>query len=186
MDGSAAKQYHSIINNIINLLNGTNRNLLNEMEQKMLAASEKFDFETAAKYRDYIKAITSLLDKEKVINFTEDNKNIVMVEHLNDCTLKFFLIRGNTVLFSEKHTTENINSDQLKAIIQSSILTYFTPTDDSFSVEVSKNKLDESQIIYSYLKSNSCSYAIIPQKWIDAKTENLISQEISSLMCYNK
>lgn len=186
MGGSAAEQYHSIINNIIALLNGTNKNLIREMKKKMLLASEKFDFEAAAKYRDYINALTSLLDKEKVIDFTEGNKNIVMIEHLGDSTIKLFLIKGNKVLFSKKHNLKNINSEQLSTIIQKNILDYFKTADLNSPVEVGKNELDESQIIYSYLKSSSCRYTIIHQKWVDSKNKNLISQEVSSLLCYNK
>ena len=64
-------QYHAILTNIIALLNGTDKSILKDMKKKMLYASENFDFETAAKYRNYIEAITSLLKKEKVIKFTK-------------------------------------------------------------------------------------------------------------------
>lgn len=103
LGGSAVEQNNIIIKQVIALLDGTDRGILEEMRQRMLFTSEQFDFETAAKYRDYINAVNFVVNKEKVIEFTEDNKNIAITEYLNDSTFKLFLIKGNRVLFSKKY-----------------------------------------------------------------------------------
>jgi len=64
--------------------------LLKEIEEKMLMASEQFDFETATKYRDYIASVTYLTNNRKTIKFAEENKNIVMIESLNEHLIKSF------------------------------------------------------------------------------------------------
>ena len=119
------KQYHTIITNIIALLNGTDKTILQDMKKKMLEAAENVDFEKASKYRDDIEAITSLLKKEKVIKFTKKNKNIVMIEYLPEQSMKLFLIKGNKVLFSEKYQLENKNIEQLRKQIKTTISNLF-------------------------------------------------------------
>ncbi len=79
-DSTALEQYHQTINRAIGLLEGTDQSILEEMERMMVVASDEFDFEGAAKIRDRIETLQSLLKKEKIIRFTEENKNIVMVE----------------------------------------------------------------------------------------------------------
>lgn len=179
--GKATKEYLKIINRIIDLFNGTDVSILEEMEQKMVHASNNFDFETAAKYRDYISAIKTLLNKEKVIEFTEENKNILIIEKLDNSMVKVFLIKGNKVLFKEKYAS----NDKLFTNIKTSILNYFKYSEFSITTKISKEDIDEAQIIYSYLKSNNCNYVIIPEEWLDSNNESHIEDAISSLFNSN-
>ncbi len=163
---SAVGQYQIVINRIITLLNGTDLSIFDEMKQKMIHASESFDFETAAKYRDYIDAISFLLNKERVIEFTEENKNLAMIEYVSDSTFKLFLIKGNKVLFSEKYMLGPNNLEKLKDLIKTNMIIHFNTKEMHSYLEVSKEDIDEAQIIYSYLKSGNCNYMMIPENWL--------------------
>ncbi|MFJ7724959.1 GIY-YIG nuclease family protein [Neobacillus sp. NPDC097160] len=178
---TAVEQYKNILNKIIDLLNGTDTNILEEIEQKMVAASLNFDFETAAKYRDTLDAICSLIYKETVIEFTEANNNIVILEPLEDNSNKLFLIKGNKVLFSKKFNTADYNMEQLVKIIKTNVLAYFK-NDTHTHIEVSRNDIDEAQIIYYYLKSSTCNYIVMPDNWngIDPyiKIEDLLTNTL--------
>jgi excinuclease ABC subunit C len=175
-DNSTMELYRNIINKIIGFLQGTDRTILQEMEQKMLEASNHFDFETATKYRDTIALLTTLLKKEKVIEFTKNNHNIAVVEQI-DCTVsKYFLIKGNKVIFSEKTT-----QDQLVEKIQSAIFTHFKKNAAS-SLEVTKEELDEAEIIYRYLTGSKCKYIIIQDEWLEPKNHVRLHEEMICLL----
>ena len=177
--GDAVKdQYSSIIDSIINLLNGTDRKIIKEMEEKMNIAAKKFDFETAAKYRDYISAVSCLLRKEKVIEFTEENKNIALLETLRDNSAKFFLIKGNKVLFSKIYKLHSLDTKQLKE----AILIYFKDKELNSDLRVDRNGIDEAQIIYSYLKNSSCKYIILPDKWLNKDNNIALEKVLSKLL----
>jgi excinuclease ABC subunit C len=170
------EQYHAIVGSIINLLNCTDRKILEEMEEKMDLAAKKFDFETAAKYRDYISAISSLLSKEKVIEFIEENKNIVILESLSDNCAKLFLIKGNKVLFSEKYELNAMDINELTALI----LSCFKNIELNSDLKIGREDIDESQIIYSYLKSSNCRYSVISDDHLNSDNyivlENIIEK----------
>lgn len=184
--GKAAKEYEKIVNKIIDLLSVSDMSILEEMEQKMICASNNFDFETAAKYRDYVNAIRTLVNREKVIEFTEDNKNIAVVEQLNDSVFKLFLIKGNKVIFSEKYYVSELSNKQLLTNIKTNILSYFMDNELSITVEVSKEDVDEAQIIYSYLKSNNCNYIIITDEWLNSKNNGHIDESVLELLNFKK
>lgn len=57
LGGSAVEQYNAIIDKLIGFLNRTDMSLLDEMQQMMQTASEEFNFEAAAKYRDWIDSV---------------------------------------------------------------------------------------------------------------------------------
>ena len=139
--GTPAKQYKKTINRIINLLSGTDLSILKELEQKMLNASNNFDFETAAKYRDYLNTVNSLINKTKVIRFTEDNKSIVIIEPLGRATVKLFLVIRNRIVFREKFFLGNMAAQQLCDIIKTNILTFFKTKKINSSAPVNSDEL---------------------------------------------
>lgn len=179
-DHKAIDTYNHIVDRIIALLKGTDASILEEMNQKMMEASFSFDFEKAAKLRDWIEAINSLLHKEKVIEFTKENKNIVVIEFIDDYKMKLFLINRNKILFSQIYETESINHKQLCFLIKEHILAYFKQ--GASLANVSKDEIDEAQIIYRYLKSNICEYLIIPDKWLNPKNHNKIDLAIHQFL----
>lgn len=186
LDKTPSQQYSSIFEKILNLLNGTDKSILEEMEYTMNTASENFDFENAAKYRDYISAVKYLLSNMKVVDFIKENKNIALLEYLDDDNFKFFLIKGNELLFSEKYTIKNFSSKQLKSILKTKILFYFNDEILKDSIEIRKEKLDESQIIYNYLKNKSissyCKHIIILDNWLSDMNNMDIDNALNKLL----
>jgi excinuclease ABC subunit C len=155
------EQYREIIDKIAALLNGSDDSIIKDMEEKMLMASENFDFETAAKYRDYISAVTSLLHKEKIIEFTEENKCIIITENLDEEYFKLFVIKCNKVIFSERYSLKTTNIELLVKQLQDNTSAFLIPDSLNSSFEVDIDDIDEAQIIYSYLKSSKCQYWLI-------------------------
>lgn len=176
--GPALQEYNAIIEEIIALLTGENRLILEHMEKKMEDAAEQFDFETAAKYRDRIDAIQFLLKKEKVIEFTEENKNIVVLENLSEDSFKLFLIKRNQILFSQILTIESAEFHQLSRLI----ITTFKYTRFYSRSHVEREEIDEAQIIYNYLKSSHCRYKTIPDNWIQNHKDKNIENAINKLL----
>jgi excinuclease ABC subunit C len=152
------------------------------MENKMSSLSENLDFEGAAKYRDYISAVNYLINKVKVVEYAKDNKNIVLLESLSDDSIKFFLIKGNKILFSEKYILNDFEIEQLKLMFKNNILSCFDNKAQTDTLEIGKEEIDDAQIIYTYLKnsSNNCRHIIIPNKWL--KNRNFIDNAINKLL----
>lgn len=166
------KNYTRIINRIVDLLNRSDKGILIEMEEKMHYASENFDFKTAAKYRDYMEMLHSLLYKEKVIQFAKENKKIAVVETLDKHIAKLFLIEGDQLLFRKKYEWDRSSLDQLCAQIYEDILIVLDNEKTSTAPEIQKDEIDRAQIIYSYLQ-NAETYTLIEDEWLFSKQDHL-------------
>lgn len=164
----SCEYYFTLVEKVIKLLRGTDFTILKEMEQKMNIAAANFDFEGAAKYRDYIRAVKHLVSTAKIISFMEANKNIVLVEFFNNKEIKFFLIRYSKLLFSERYKLSNFSIDEIKHKFKNNIISYFGNALKN-SVNIGKDEIDEVHIIYNYLKSkgSTCKYIAIPEQWIN-------------------
>jgi excinuclease ABC subunit C len=176
--GPALQQYHTILKDIIALLNGENKLILDDMKKKMAEAAADFNFEAAAGYRNRIEAIGFLLRKERVIEFTEDNKNLVVIENLSEDSFKFFLIKRNEILFSKIITIDRADVTQLSSLIT----TTFKDTAIPAGTHIKRDEIDEAQIIYNYLKSSNCRYKSIPTNWIHNHKDKTIENAVTKLI----
>lgn len=171
--------YIALVEKITKLLNGTDLTILEEMEQKMNIAAESFDFEGAAKYRDYIKSVKHLINTTKIISFIEANKNIALVEFLNNKEIKFFLTKYNKLIFSEKYKLNSLKTDEIKNNIKTN---FFGALKNSISI--GRDEIDEAHIIYNYLKSkkDACEYMVIKEEWIDQMDSSNLDRAVDEFV----
>lgn len=184
MGDGCREQYSSIVHKIIGLLDGTDNSILSEMEAIMENASEKLSFETAAKYRDYIGAVRSLVRKAKVLKYTERNRNIMVLEPLDNGCVKFFLINNNKLLFSEKYSLEDYSQKELVDTLSDIVFAAFSSIPPAGPAETEKEAFDEAQIIFSYLsnKSGRCRHAVVPKSWLKAAAAEKIKEALYKLL----
>lgn len=171
LGGHYVEQYDNILKKITAFFQGKSRNVLKEMNKQMTEAADRFDFETAARYRDYLDALHSLLKKEKMIEFTEANRNIVIMEDLPGDTFKVFLIKGNQVLYSRIFMQVDL------VHIKDSLFKHFKDA-ETHLLKITQDEIDEAQIIYSYLNSSNCKYLVIPEIWLESKNSEVLGTEL--------
>lgn len=180
-DATAKAEYPSIVEKIAKLLDGTSTELIEKMENKMKLSAEVLDFQAAAKYRDYISAVGSVINKGKVIEFAKEHENIVVAEYLDHRNLKVFLTSGSDIIFKDKYCLEEKDPSELVREISSKVICLLKQKSLQSSMDVGKNEIDELQIIYSYFKSskNSCRHIIVPDSWV--LNEDKVSLEAALL-----
>ncbi|MNG33488.1 hypothetical protein D3C84_1197520 [compost metagenome] len=75
-----------------------------------------------------------------------------------------------------------MNAEQLCGIIQSAVKDSFSKPPHGEPGEISRHKLDEAQIIYSYLAGNSGSYSVISQEWLEAEDGAAVAEAVRELL----
>ncbi|MGZ3744798.1 MAG: excinuclease ABC subunit UvrC, partial [Pseudobdellovibrionaceae bacterium] len=68
----SSAEYRSEVEGALLFLKGKNKSVVKTMKQKMLAAAEEEKFEVAARLRDSLASIQSILEKQSVINDTSE------------------------------------------------------------------------------------------------------------------
>lgn len=182
LGGEAAKKYEQLMDRFIALLNGTEKSLYDEIEQSMMSAAEQFDFERAAKYRDYMTAMNFILKKEEVLGFTAESSNIVVAELIDDEKMKIFLIKRSTILKSIIFNMEEMSPEQLRVEIKSLIRSEFTGHDSVLNTRVMREEIDRAQIIFSYLRSNGSKHMLVPEDWTTSLDSSDLDQALEHLV----
>lgn len=71
------EEYLKIVDGVRKLLSGRSAELLRDLREKMKAASETQEFERAAKLRDQIAAIEEVSVEQRVMEFTEEDRDYI-------------------------------------------------------------------------------------------------------------
>ncbi len=169
LGGKAVGEYNQIAEQLVSLLKGEDTLLLEDMQRQMAQHAEDLAFERAAQYRNYIQSLQALLRKEEVMDFTEGNHVMLMAEKLDEKRVKFFLIRRTDVLFSGIYEVggSDSNAEASIAAIKTQVLVELDGTAPAESRQVNRYEIDKAQIIYSYLRSGNCRYAMVSSEELD-------------------
>ncbi|WP_412520190.1 excinuclease ABC subunit UvrC [Staphylococcus simulans] len=93
------QQYAQMIQEVTEFLNGEDKTILKNLEDRMLAASEKLDFEQAKEYRDLIQHIHNLTKKQNIMS-TDNKARDVFGYSVSKgwmCVQVFFVRNGNMI-----------------------------------------------------------------------------------------
>ncbi|QFT87783.1 UvrABC system protein C [Bacillus sp. THAF10] len=169
LGGKAVDEHNEIVRRFVAMLQGESNELLTEVEQKMQKLAEDLAFEKAATYRNYFHAFLSLLQKEEVKDFTEGNQQFLVVEKLADGKWKVFVIWRTDVLFSRVYE----DTSKVVADVRHTLET----APPIRSHKVNRFEIDKAHIIYRYLRSGECKYAVLGKdeaEELDAVVEKLL------------
>ena len=72
------EDYMEMINHILQILEGKDRELIEHLKEQMYKESENLNFEEAAKYRDYIKSLEILGETQRATMIGERDKDVLI------------------------------------------------------------------------------------------------------------
>jgi excinuclease ABC subunit C len=97
--------YKSMLRDAMSLLEGKNEEVAKTLEAKMLLAAEREQFELAASYRDQIKAIDILTEKQSVMVAPDiDGDVISCIESKDAIAIHVAMVRGGKLLGGDSFT----------------------------------------------------------------------------------
>ena len=124
------KEYREEVNKAISFLNGKEEELIKSLNEKMQMASESLDFEAAAKYRDQIRALEIISEKQKIVsaNSNIDQDVIGSALGVEEACIQIFFIRNGKIIGREHYLLTNIENETREEIISSFLSQFYTGT----------------------------------------------------------
>ena len=91
--------YKDMALEVKHFLTGDDKKIINELKSRMMAASEKLEFEQAGEYRDVINAISTLRTKQRVMNHDLKDRDVFgyYVDKGWMCVQVFFVRQGKMI-----------------------------------------------------------------------------------------
>jgi len=121
--------YRNMIDEIMDVLSGRDRTLLNKLKKEMQEASSKLEFEKAADLRDKILAIENIAEKQKVFKSQEGDEDFInMYKDETDCCIQVFFLRDGKVTGREHFILENSSHEDDSTVIAQFIISFYGGT----------------------------------------------------------
>lgn len=152
--------YKQNIGQVLHFLNGNFQETIDQLTEKMMAASEEMRFEDAAGYRDLINSIRRIGERQKITTYGEEDRDIIAVamdesEDLReqDAVVQVFFMRGGR-LIGRDHFFLRVARGDTKAQVLSSFLKQFYAGTPFIPAEIMmQTEIEDGEIIEDWLTS---------------------------------
>ena len=146
--------YKQNIGQVLHFLNGNYKETIDQLTEKMMAASEEMRFEDAAGYRDLINSIRRIGERQKITTYGEEDRDIIAVamdesEDLReqDAVVQVFFMRGGR-LIGRDHFFLRVARGDTKAQVLSSFLKQFYAGTPFIPAEIMmQTEIEDGEII---------------------------------------
>ena len=154
------EEYKKNIAQVLHFLNGNFQETIDQLKEKMMAASEDMRFEDAAGYRDLINSIKRIGERQKITTYGEEDKDIIAVameesEDLReqDAVVQVFFMRGGR-LIGRDHFFLRVARGDTKAQVLSSFLKQFYAGTPFIPAEIMmQTEIEDGEIIEDWLSA---------------------------------
>ena len=152
--------YKQNIGQVLHFLNGNYKETIDQLTEKMMAASEDMRFEDAAGYRDLINSIRRIGERQKITTYGEEDRDIIAVamdesEDLReqDAVVQVFFMRGGR-LIGRDHFFLRVARGDTKAQVLSSFLKQFYAGTPFIPAEIMmQTEIEDGEIIEDWLSA---------------------------------
>ena len=119
------EEYMKMINEVSNILSGNIQRLITSLTNEMNEYSENLEFEKASIIRDKIVDINSLLQKQKVANFSENDIDVIGVYKKDKVCVQIFFVRNHKLIGRENYFFDDLVDMEDSEIVASFIKQYY-------------------------------------------------------------
>lgn len=125
----SAEEYQKSIQKAIDFLNGSYGEIEKELQSKMMAASEKMEYEEAREYRDLLSSVKQIAQKQKITSSEMEDKDVIAFAQEDlDAVVQVFFIREGKLIGREHFHLVVAPQETRGQIMSSFIKQYYAGT----------------------------------------------------------
>ncbi|CEJ72293.1 excinuclease ABC subunit C [[Clostridium] sordellii] len=162
------EEYSKMIEEIILFLSGKEEHLIDLLKEKMNKCAMEFNFEDAAMYRDKIKSLEEMTQKQKIDSITSDlNQDIIAMARAHDeACVQVFFIRNGKIVGREHYILEGIMDSTRESILSSFVKQFYMAQDYIPKEILIESDIEDSFILEEWLsdKKGQKVFIRVPQK----------------------
>lgn len=147
--------YRQMIADLMAFLSGHSEEIVNRIQSDMQKASEEMRFEKAAALRDQLKAIQSIIERQKVVFATDylDSDVLAMARSDGEACVQIFFIRGGKLIGREYFVLEGTEDAADAEVIGQFVKQFYTEAASVPQQVMLPREIEEAQIISQWLRS---------------------------------
>jgi len=146
--------YHKIVEEIMQFLNGRHDDVKKRLNEEMLAASENLEFEKAAGLRDQQNALETLLEKQKADTASGEDADVIAFARAHDEALfQVFFIRGGKMVGREHFMVNRAEELSREEVMTAFIKQFYAEAAFVPKEIILETDIEEKDLIVKWLTS---------------------------------
>ena len=148
-------QYRQTISDLMDFLSGHSEEIVTRIQSDMEKASEDMRFERAASLRDQLKAIQSIIERQKIVFASDylDSDVLAMARSNGEACVQIFFIRGGKLIGREYFILEGTEDEADPEIMQQFITQFYTEAATIPQQVMLPHEIEEAKIVSQWLRS---------------------------------
>lgn len=146
------QEYREQIGKALDFLNGNMKDVLKDLRDKMMAASEELRFEEAKEYRDLIENVRRIGERQKITRSDGEDKDIIaLAVEKEDAVAQVFFIRDGKLIGREHFYLRVAAEDTRSEILQSFLKQFYSGTPFIPKELIISEEIKEREILEEWL-----------------------------------
>jgi excinuclease ABC subunit C len=147
--------YRQMISDLMDFLAGHSETIVSRMQQEMETAAEELRFEKAAALRDRLKAVQSIIERQKVVFAADylDSDVLAMARTDGEACVQIFFIRGGKLIGREYFILEGTEETTDSEVMTQFVQQFYAEAASVPDQVMLPNQLEEAQIVSQWLRS---------------------------------
>ena len=153
MEGGISREdYRRQADRALLFLNGNYKEVSDELSRKMMAASDKLEFEKAIEYRELLKSVRMIEEKQKITSQSMDDRDIIaMAREGSDAVVQVFYIRDGKMIGRDHFHLDVKIDDEDAALLGSFVKQYYSGTPFIPHEIWMETEVEDREVIEKYL-----------------------------------
>ena len=162
------EEYGKMIEEIILFLSGKEEKLIELLKEKMNKCAIDFNFEDAAMYRDKIRSLEDMMQKQKIDATTSDlNQDVIAMARAHDeACVQVFFVRNGKIVGREHFILEGVMDSSRESILGSFVKQFYMEQEYIPKELIVEDEIEDSFILEEWMSAKKGQKVIIrvPQK----------------------
>jgi len=130
------------------LLEGKDRELIHAMEQQMLAAADRLEYERAARLRDQLETLRRAGEGQRAISARgEDTDVFGVAQEGSEAQVQLLKVRGGILIGRHRFAFEEVEGDAAAAVLGSLLAQYYVGGRDVPAVVLTSHRPTEAELL---------------------------------------
>ena len=130
------------------LLEGKDRELIHAMEQQMLAAADRLEYERAARLRDQLETLRRAGEGQRAISARgEDTDVFGVAQEGSEAQVQLLKVRGGILIGRHRFAFEEVEGDAAAAVLGSLLAQYYVGGRDVPAVVLTSHRPTETELL---------------------------------------
>ncbi len=148
------EEYRAMIRGLARFLEGRSEEVISDLEQRMKAASEGWDFEKAASLRDQLQAVRQVVERQTIVSSVGADQDVVaFAREENDACVQVFFIRSGKLLGREYFLLEGTQDEDEREVMAAFLKQFYEEAAYIPPEVLLPEQIEEALIIEQWLRT---------------------------------